>query len=230
MLMEWVVQVMEDFLRNLSIYLVPLLLGVILHEVSHGWVAEKLGDPTARLMGRITLNPLVHVDLFGTIILPLTLLLAQSPFLFGWAKPVPVQFANLRGGRRSMAWVGLAGPLTNLALAVASALVYHGLRLADRHGMIPPLGILHQLAVPVFLMARASVVFNLVLMVVNLIPIPPLDGGRVMVGLLPEGPAFALARLERYGMLIVLLLIVTRLWSYLINPIVRFFVTLFGLR
>ncbi len=221
---------MEDFLRNLSVYLVPLLLGVVAHEVSHGWVAEKLGDPTARLMGRITLNPLVHVDLFGTIILPLTLLLAQSPFLFGWAKPVPVQFANLQGGRRSMAWVGLAGPITNLLLAVLSALVYHGLRFADRLGGIPATGILHQLAVPLFLMARVSVVFNLVLMVVNLIPIPPLDGGRVLVGLLPEKLALGLARIERYGMLIVLLLIVTRLWNYLINPVVGFFVSIFGIR
>jgi Zn-dependent protease len=223
-------QAMEDFLRNLSIYLVPLLLGVVLHEVSHGWVAEKLGDPTARQMGRITLNPLVHVDLFGTIILPLTLLLAQSPFLFGWAKPVPVQFGNLRGGRRAMAWVGLAGPLTNLALAVASALLYHGLRFADQQGLFPAEGVLHQLAVPVLLMARVSVAFNLVLMVINLIPIPPLDGGRVMVGLLPERAAFALARLERYGMLIVLLLIVTRAWSYVISPVLKFFMVLFGLR
>jgi Zn-dependent protease len=221
---------MEDFFRNLSIYVVPLLLGVVFHEVSHGWVAEKLGDPTARLMGRITLNPLVHVDLFGTIILPLTLLLAQSPFLFGWAKPVPVQFGNLRGGRRAMAWVGLAGPLTNLALAAASALLYHGLRLADLQGLIPANSIVYHLAVPLFLMARVSVGFNLVLMVVNLIPIPPLDGGRVLVGLLPEGPAFALARLERYGMLIVLLLIVTRVWSYLVNPVVGLFLMLFGLR
>ena len=228
--MELVLQVMEDFLLKLSIFLVPLLLGVVLHEVSHGWVAEKLGDPTARQMGRITLNPLVHVDLFGTIILPLTLLVAQSPFLFGWAKPVPVQFDNLRGGRRAMAWVGLAGPLTNLALAVASALVYHGLRLADQQGLIPAMGVFHQLAVPLSLMAEVSVEFNVVLMVINLIPIPPLDGGRVMVGLLPEEAASALARLERYGMLIVLLLIVTRAWSYLIHPVVKFFMILFGLR
>jgi Zn-dependent protease len=218
---------MEDFLRNLSIYAVPLLLGVILHEVAHGWAAEKLGDPTARLMGRITLNPLVHVDLFGTIILPLTLLLVQSPFLFGWAKPVPVQFANLRGGRQAMAWVALSGPLTNLTLAAVSALVYHFILLLDQHGFIPASGIVDQVAEPVFLMARASVRFNLVLMVVNLFPIPPLDGGRVMVGLLPEGPALALARLERYGMLIVLLLIVTRLWNHLLNPILSVLFRLF---
>ncbi|HAA04490.1 MAG TPA: site-2 protease family protein [Syntrophobacteraceae bacterium] len=218
---------MEDFLRNVSIYLVPLLFGVILHEVAHGWVAEKLGDPTARMMGRITLNPISHVDLFGTIILPLTLLLVQSKFLFGWAKPVPVQFGNLRGGRRAMAWVALSGPLTNLTLAAASAMVYHLMLFLDGHGWIPASGLVNQIAQPVFLMARASVVINLVLMVVNLFPIPPLDGGRVMVGLLPEAPAMALAKLERYGMLIVLLLIVTRVWSYLLNPILAVFLQLF---
>ncbi len=218
---------MEDFLRNVSIYLVPLLFGVVLHEVAHGWVAEKLGDPTARLMGRITLNPISHVDLFGTIILPLTLLLVQSKFLFGWAKPVPVQFGNLRGGRRAMAWVALSGPLTNLAIAVASALVYHLMLFLDGRGLIPDSGVLNQIAQPVFLMARASVVCNLVLMIVNLIPVPPLDGGRVMVGLLPEGPAMMLSRLERYGMLIVLLLIVTRVWSYLLNPILSVLLQVF---
>jgi Zn-dependent protease len=219
--------VVEDFLRNLSIYALPLLLGVVAHEVAHGWVAEKFGDPTARLMGRITLNPLVHIDLFGTVLLPLTLLLVKSPFLFGWAKPVPVQFGNLRGGRKSMAWVALAGPLTNLLMATASAVIYHLVVLGFDRGFIQEQGVLFHIAEPVFLMARVSVGFNLVLMVINLIPIPPLDGGRILVGLLPERAAFQVARLERYGMLIVLLLIMTRLWGYLINPILSIFLRFF---
>jgi Zn-dependent protease len=220
-------QVIEDLVRNLSIYALPLLLGVVTHEVAHGWVAEKFGDPTARLMGRITLNPLVHIDLFGTILLPLTLLLTKSPFLFGWAKPVPVRFDILRGGRRSMALVALAGPLSSFLLATGSAVIYHVLRLALKHGTIPVHGVLFHVAEPLFLMARVSVMFNLVLLVVNLIPIPPLDGGRIMVGLLPQGFAMQLARLERFGMLIVLLLIVTNLWGYVVHPVLAILLRLY---
>jgi Zn-dependent protease len=214
---------MEDYVLKLSVNVVPLLLAVVFHEVAHGWVAEKLGDPTARLAGRITLNPISHVDLFGTIILPLTLVLVKSPFLFGWAKPVPVQFGNLRGGRRAMAWVALSGPLTNLALVAASAVVYHLVLFFDGQGMIPDAGIVKQVAQPLFWMANASVRVNLVLMVFNLLPVPPLDGGNVMLGLLPEGPAAALARFERYGMLILLLLIATRAWVFILNPILSVF-------
>lgn len=111
--------------QKMVLSIVPLLFAVILHEVAHGWVAEKLGDPTARRMGRITLNPISHIDLIGTIILPGLLLLTGSPFLFGWAKPVPVNFGNLRGGRRDMALVALSGPLTNFLLAVLSSIVFH---------------------------------------------------------------------------------------------------------
>jgi Zn-dependent protease len=217
----------EDFVRNLSIYALPLLLGVMAHEVAHGWVAEKFGDPTARLLGRITLNPLVHIDLFGTVLLPLTLLLVKAPFLFGWAKPVPVQFGNLRGGRKSMAWVALAGPLTNLLMAAASSAIYHLVILAFDRGWIQENGVLFHIAEPVFLMARVAVTFNLVLMVINLMPIPPLDGGRILVGLLPQRAALQVARVERYGMLIVLLLIMTRLWSFVINPILAVFLRFF---
>jgi Zn-dependent protease len=207
---------MEDFIRNVSIYALPLLLGVILHEVAHGWVADKLGDPTARLMGRISLNPLVHVDLFGTVLLPLTLIYMHSSFLFGWAKPVPVQFQNLRGGRRAMALVTLAGPLTNLLLAVVSAVIYHLLQgFAWDAG-----GFMIRVAEPLRLMARMSVVFNVVLAVFNLFPIPPLDGGHILMGLLPEGLASQLARLERFGMLIMLVLIVSNQKTHLFENVV----------
>ncbi len=208
------------------LYCVPLLLGVVIHEVSHGWVAEKLGDPTARLMGRITLNPLVHIDLVGTVILPLFLIVTQSPFLFGWAKPVPVQFANLRGGRRDMALVALSGPLSNFSIAAASALVYHVILTASGKGLIPGGGFVGAIAEPIFLMATISVSFNLVLMAVNLLPVPPLDGGRIMVGILPIRLAHMLAGLERYGMLIILVLIATGWWGYIVNPVIKTFMRL----
>lgn len=203
-----------------------MLLGVILHEVAHGWAAEKFGDPTARLMGRITINPLVHIDPIGTVILPLLLLITKAPFLFGWAKPVPVNFGNLRGGRQSMAWVALAGPLTNFILATVSAALYHLLFSVFKSGWISPNTLAASVAEPVFLMAGISVQFNLVLMVINLLPIPPLDGGRIAVGLLPAPMAAQLERLERFGILIVLLLIASGIWSYIVTPVLSLFTKL----
>jgi Zn-dependent protease len=216
-----------DYIVNAALYALPLLLGVISHEVAHGWTAEKLGDPTARLAGRITLNPLSHIDLIGTVLLPITLILLRSPFLFGWAKPVPVHFANLRGGRRDMAIVALSGPVTNFFMAVASALVYHLLLSAFQQGWITEQSGLIRITEPLFLMARISVSFNLVLMVINLLPIPPLDGGRVMVGLLPYSWGSRLERVENYGMLVVLLLIGTGLWGYIVQPVLSVFLRLF---
>ncbi len=222
---------LHDILIKAALYAIPLLLAVTAHEVAHGWMAEKLGDPTARAMGRLTLNPLVHIDLMGTIVLPLMLILIQSPFLFGWAKPVPVNFANLRGGRRDMALVALSGPATNLLLAMASAIAYHVLLAGFQGGWIAEEGALAWLAEPLLLMVRISVIFNLVLMAFNLIPILPLDGGRILVGVLPAGLAVRLEPLERYGMLIFLLIIAVpvlraSLWGYFLNPIVDTFMRL----
>lgn len=208
-------------LKDICIYAVPLLLAVVSHEVAHGWVAEKLGDPTARMLGRISLNPLVHIDVVGTVIIPLVLLVTHAPFLFGWAKPVPVQFHRLHGGRKAMAWVALAGPLTNLMLAAVSALVYRTVVLL--FGVGAASGILGLLLHPLYHMARFSVVFNLVLMAVNLFPVPPLDGGRVLMGFLPRTLALHVARLERYGMVIVLLFMVTGWWGYVLRPVVNLF-------
>lgn len=207
-----------------ALYSVPLLFGVVCHEVAHGWSADKLGDPTARLMGRLTLNPLVHIDLVGTILLPGILLLTHSPFLFGWAKPVPVNFGNLRGGRRGMALVALSGPASNLLVAGLSALVYHLVLSGLQSGWLPRSG--PQIAEPVFLMARLSVGFNLVLMVINLLPIPPLDGGRVLIGLLPYRWGYQLERMEKYGMLILLLLIGTGQWGRIVYPVLDFMMRL----
>ncbi len=216
-----------EYVIKAALYVVPFLLAVICHEVAHGWVAEKLGDPTARMMGRITLNPIVHIDLIGSVILPAILLLSRSPFLFGWAKPVPVNFANLRGGRRDMALVGAAGPVTNLLLALVSGLVYRLILLGFVKGVIPQSGWIAWITVPIAEMAGISVDFNLVLMVINLLPVPPLDGGRIVIGLLPYSIAYQLSRLERFGMLIVLVIIGTGLWGYIVYPVVGTFRRLF---
>ncbi len=207
-------------IQKIILSIVPLLLAIILHEISHGWVAEKLGDPTARMLGRITLNPVSHIDPIGSIILPGILLLSGSHFLFGWAKPVPVNFGNLRGGRRDMALVALSGPLTNLLLAVLSSIIFH----LTFGGVMGSASLLDRVVVPVHAMAHYSVLVNLVLMVINLLPILPLDGGRVVAGLAPERIAILMARMERYGMLIVLLLIASGgLWSYVVTPVVYLF-------
>jgi Zn-dependent protease len=222
----------QDFVLKVALYAIPLLFAAIAHEVAHGWIAEKLGDPTARLMGRLTLNPLVHIDPVGTVVLPVILLVIGSPFLFGWAKPVPVNFTNLRGGRRDMALVALSGPMTNLLLAAASAGIFHLILAAFENRWIIEGSGLSWVAEPFLLMAKISIGFNLVLMAFNLIPILPLDGGRIVVGLLPDALASKLEPLERYGMLIFLLLIgipVLRsyLWEFFLNPIVNTFMRLF---
>jgi Zn-dependent protease len=177
-----------------STWVLPVIFAVTFHEAAHGFVAHRFGDDTAWRAGRVTFNPLKHVDGFGTIILPAMLILLRSPFLFGYAKPVPVNFRRLASPRRDMVWVALAGPGTNVLLAIVSALLFYGV------GLVPP-------AAADWLAAnlRNSIVINVLLCVFNMLPLPPLDGGRVAVGLLPDALAFPLARLERYGMVILLL-------------------------
>ncbi len=209
---------MQEILQQLSVWALPILAAVVLHEVAHGYVAYRLGDPTASLMGRLTLNPLPHVDPIGTVALPLLLLASGSPFMIGWAKPVPVNFAQLRNPKRDMVFVALAGPLTNVALAVVSALALQGL-LAVR-GADALLGA--ALVEPIALMAAHSVVINVVLAVFNMIPILPLDGGRVLTGLLPRTQAIAFSRTEPYGMLIVMALLATNTLSRVMGPVVHF--------
>jgi len=202
---------------------VPILAAIVFHEVAHGAVAFLLGDPTAARHGRLTLNPLPHIDPIGTVLLPgfllvTSFLMGTSPFVFGWAKPVPVDYRQLHHPRRDAVLVALAGPLTNLLLATLSAFV-----LAAIPGDVESGSLVHGVG----LMAQTSVVINCVLAVFNLMPIPPLDGGHVLTAILPERAVRMLRRVERFGFIIVILIALnTNLVSHLVRPLLVFFLRL----
>lgn len=199
---------------ELSIWAVPTIFSIVAHEVMHGEVARHLGDDTAERAGRLTLNPISHVDPFGTIILPALLLFFHLP-VFGWAKPVPVDFRRLRNGRTGMVMVAAAGPLTNLTLAVLSAMLARKLpQVVDPQAW-------RAVVIPLIYMLRASVIINVVLAIFNLLPVLPLDGGRVLAGLLPLPIAIKFARLEPYGMLILFVLLYSDFFERLIGPIIN---------
>ena len=184
---------MNVTLYDLSVWVLPLIIAITFHEAAHGFVAHALGDNTAYDRGRVSFNPLKHIDLFGTLMLPAMLLLVHSPFLFGYAKPVPVNFRALRNPRIDMVWVALAGPATNIALALAAAAAFH---LLDYVPANTAQWVADNL--------KNALLINVVLAVFNMLPIPPLDGGRVAVGLLPRALGTPLARLEPFGMLILI--------------------------
>ena len=188
---------MNISLYAISIWILPLLIAITFHEAAHAFVAYRLGDNTALQLGRVSFNPLKHIDPFGTVILPGVLLLSHSPFLFGYAKPVPVNFRNLNNPRLDMVWVALAGPLTNIALATIVAFAFHALPLVPADAAKWTADNL-----------KNAFLINIVLAIFNMMPIPPLDGGRVAVGLLPQVLAYPLSRLEPYGMLILLGLLI----------------------
>jgi Zn-dependent protease len=200
-------------IQTLAIAALPVIFAITLHEAAHGYAARYFGDPTAWLAGRISLNPLRHIELFGTILLPAVLFAIGSPFIFGWAKPVPVQFGRLRHPKRDMLWVAAAGPAVNFLMALGWA----GLLKLDT--LIPLNAYSHSLAV----MCEIGISINLALMVLNLLPLPPLDGGRIAVSLLPYSLAVKFSRVEPWGFVILLVLLYFNILDYILWPFVGFF-------
>ena len=206
---------MDSIIQGIAIWALPVIFAITLHEAAHGYVARYFGDLTAHAAGRISLNPLRHIDPVGTIVVPLTLFILTKltggvGFLFGWAKPVPVNFANLRRPKRDMLWVAAAGPGANLFMAILWALL---IKLADA---MPQ----SDLTKPMLLMGQAGIQINAVLLVLNLLPLPPLDGGRIAVSLLPHRLAYRFAQIEPYGMMILIALLFTGVLSAIIGPFI----------
>ncbi len=208
-----------NVMQTIAIWAIPVLLAITLHEVAHGWVAKQYGDPTAAILGRLSLNPLRHIDPLGTVLVPIVLVVLVG-FGFGWAKPVPVNFAQLRNPKRDMIWVAAAGPAANVVMALGWALVMKlGLLMLDHSQWV---------AAPLILAGQAGIIINLVLCLVNLIPIPPLDGGRILAGLAPARFLPALEKVEPLGMLIVFALLALGGLSFILHPLLQFFSSVIG--
>ncbi len=207
-----------DIAYTVAVWLAPVLFAITLHEAAHGWVANKLGDPTAKQLGRITINPIKHIDPMGTVVVPLFLAMI-SPFVMGWAKPVPVEPRYFKSPLVDMALVAVAGPVSNFIMACIWAMFIKLVYLS-----------MDQSQVLVFLteMGKNGIIINIVLMVLNLLPIPPLDGGRVLAGVLPPRIALPFMQLERFGMIIILLLLVSGILGKILWPIVMHFVSIVG--
>jgi len=198
---------MNEIIQTIAIYALPVIFAITLHEAAHAYAAKYFGDLTAYSQGRMSLNPVRHIDPFGTILIPLLLALLSSPFIFGYAKPVPVDFSRLRNPKKQIAWVALAGPLANLVMAFLWMLSYFVLQSVGINEVF-------------FLeMAEAGVKVNLILFAFNLFPLPPLDGGRIVTSILPNRYAFRFARIEPYGFFIVLGLMMLNLLSYWMKPV-----------
>jgi len=206
-----------SLLQKIIISIIPVLFAITVHEVAHGWVADKLGDPTARMLGRLTLNPIKHIDPIGTILVPGVLLLLGG-FIFGWAKPVPITWQNLKHPRRDVALVSIAGPMANLIMAIFWAIMFKVALTLNPQPINLPFALLT--------MSQIGVIINVILMVLNLIPIPPLDGSRVVASFLPRKMQYQYDRIEPYGFFVLLILLATGLLTAIMGPFVDFFVAL----
>lgn len=203
-----------NVIQQVAVWALPVLFAITVHEVAHGWVAKQLGDPTAMMLGRLTLNPLKHIDPIGTVLVPLALIFMHAGVLFGWAKPVPITAENLRHPKRDMALVAAAGPVSNLVMAILWALIM-------KAALMLPDG-LRGLTLPLTYMGWAGININVLLMVLNLLPVPPLDGSRVVAGFLPDRLAWKYSRIENYGLIILLLLMVSGILGKIMSPPVEF--------
>lgn len=201
----------ETIIYKIAVWALPVLFAITLHEVAHGYVADKLGDSTSRMLGRLTLNPVKHIDPIGTVLVPLVMMLLPGGFIFGWAKPIPVNTRNLKNPRKDMALVAVAGPLANLAMALGWGFFILLSNLSPNPGIQQGLQE----------MAVAGVLINILLMVLNLIPLPPLDGGRVLSGFVPRNIANMLDKIEPYGFFIILALFLTGIFSTVFGPIIQ---------
>jgi Zn-dependent protease len=197
---------MESVIQAIAVYAIPVLFAITVHEAAHGYVARMFGDNTAYVLGRVTLNPIKHIDPIGTIAVPLGMLI-MTGFMFGWAKPVPVDWGSLRKPKRDMIWVAAAGPGVNLLMAIGWAMMFRVLAM---------LGVEERFFYEV---ARAGIQVNLIFMALNLLPIPPLDGGRIVSGLLPRNASIMFSRLEPYGLIIIVVLLFTGTLAFLIRPL-----------
>jgi Zn-dependent protease len=197
---------MDNIIQAIAVYAIPVLFAITVHEAAHGYVARMLGDNTAYVLGRVTLNPVKHIDPLGTVVIPIGMLL-MTGFMFGWAKPVPVDWGSLRKPKRDMIWVAAAGPGVNLAMAIIWALLYRGLSAAGVEETY------------FYLVAQAGISVNLVFMALNLLPIPPLDGGRIVSGLLPTRASIAYSRIEPFGLIILLALLFTGALTIFLRPL-----------
>lgn len=202
---------MEELVQTVVIWALPVLFAITVHEASHAYAAKYFGDKTAWMLGRCSLNPVKHIDLFGTVILPLLCLIIPGSFVFGWAKPVPVNVDAMRKPKQNMLWVAAAGPASNLAMAIGWALLHKlAIVLGDNY-----------FAIPLMLMSKAGVMINISLMALNLLPLLPLDGGRIVAALLPRNLANQYARIEPYGMFILIGLMITKLLGIVMSPLVE---------
>lgn len=196
-------------IQKIAIYALPVIFAITVHEAAHGYVARYFGDMTAHLEGRITLNPINHIDPIGTILVPALTMFAGG-ILFGWAKPVPVNFAGLRNPKRDMLWVAAAGPASNLVMGILWAIVFNFASYAPA-----------AFVTPLAYMAQAGIMINVVLLVLNLLPLPPLDGGRIAVSLLPNHLAYQFSKLERFGFIILIVLLFTGVLSQIMMPFIK---------